>query len=143
MKTIDTGKVKLGFIEVKDTWFDFKSRYEGKYHVLYGCDSDHPYVNPYDTEFPYECWDEEVLIPCYLEISRGDYVYHEVIGRLSEITEEQAKELGMGVPGKTGHEVHYLSEGEFNRALYSLRSAALLLGIEHKDFDKYLVVKLS
>jgi hypothetical protein len=80
------------------------------------------------------------------------------IGRLSDITEEQARELVEGTTeGLITHKnycpssrhrcspIYYnADEGEikFLRAIHSLQSAALSVGIEEKDFDKYLVIKL-
>jgi hypothetical protein len=64
----------------------------------------------------------------------------EPIGRLSEITEEQAKEL---VEEKEGFYKNYsepfcVCVGPDG----SLNSVALSLGIKESDFDQYLVIKL-
>jgi hypothetical protein len=81
------------------------------------------------------------------------------IGRLSEVTEEQARELvegtteGLSMHKDYCHEsnvrlgpFYYDADGDgeikFLRAIHSLQSAALSVGIEEKDFDKFLIVKL-
>lgn len=78
---------------------------------------------------------------------------------LSEITEEQAKELveetniGISIqeppfpyPPQESITTYPLYNGPnwavAGSAITSLKSAALSVGIEEKDFDKYLVVKL-
>jgi hypothetical protein len=73
---------------------------------------------------------------------------YKLLGKLSEITEEQAEELvdsKMKYPGCMHYRMYYEFLGnDFNliRAIYSLRSAALSVGIPETDFDKYLVIKL-
>jgi hypothetical protein len=78
------------------------------------------------------------------------------IGNLSEITEEQARELVGGMEciyetyGKLSPWAEYGTEDQKGggkkyfaiHAVDSLQSAALSVGIEEKDFDKYLVIKL-
>lgn len=78
------------------------------------------------------------------------------IGRLSEITEEQAKELVDGdkyvyktygdLPECAQYGTQDLKGGGVKKfALYavdSLGSAAIGLGIKEEDFDQYLVIKL-
>lgn len=88
----------------------------------------------------------------------GDYV----IGRLSEITEEQAKELVASTKWHFPEEhtvwFNYTESAEqpnpvsgqlrqkwnvgLSNAVDSLKTAAISVGIEEKDFDKYLVIKL-
>jgi HEPN domain-containing protein len=72
-------------------------------------------------------------------------VFGQVIGKLSEITEEQAREL----VNQTGEDQyrrywysHPLQNIFTNIAVESLESAALSVGIKEEDFDKYLVIKL-
>jgi hypothetical protein len=80
------------------------------------------------------------------------------IGILSEITEEQAEELVDGVKREDSEEIAYWycynpekanrhSDKKtlipvYHKAMDSLKSAAESAGIEEKDFDKYLVIKL-
>jgi hypothetical protein len=59
---------------------------------------------------------------------------HLFIGKLSEITEEQAKELVYG------HPEDYEKSPEYGKS--GLNKLALSVGILETDFDKYLVVKL-
>jgi hypothetical protein len=69
-----------------------------------------------------------------------------LIGKLSEITEEQARELlDSFLHGGFVVYKDYIdpTNSYFNASvLSSLKSAALSVGIEEKDFDKYLVIKL-
>ncbi len=88
-----------------------------------------------------------------------------LIGKLSEITEEQARELvekqhyvGDGIEPmykmyytkESGllQPYHYIEQddeiimGGFSLAISSLKSAAEEVGIEEKDFGNYLVIKL-
>jgi hypothetical protein len=69
------------------------------------------------------------------------------IGKLSEITEEQAREFCY----KDGYSDFYYCEykkNEINKyksessALMAFHTAIVLFGIAMKDFDKYLVIKL-
>lgn len=82
----------------------------------------------------------------------------EAIGKLSEVTEEQAMELvqtcssfAMQFDGRYGGSMvgfanYNMDEESYTVCVYtptdSLQSAALSVGIEEKDFDKYLVIKL-
>lgn len=73
----------------------------------------------------------------------------EAIGKLSEVTEEQARELVEEINGATlgnkplpMYKNYLLGTILTDAATYSLKSAALSVGIEEKDFDKYLIVKL-
>jgi hypothetical protein len=69
-----------------------------------------------------------------------------VVGWLSEVSEEQAKELleSSLVNGFCCYKNYMDSTNWYFGAsvLMSLQSAALSVGIEEKDFDKYLIVKL-
>jgi hypothetical protein len=64
----------------------------------------------------------------------GFNVNNKVIGKLSEITEEQARELVYG------HPEDYEKSPEYGKS--GLNKLALSVGIEEKDFGNYLVVKL-
>jgi hypothetical protein len=66
------------------------------------------------------------------KISNTEY---EAINLLSEITEEQAKELMEVDKGHIGF-------GRICNYLYGLKESAKAVGILETDFDKYLVVKL-
>jgi hypothetical protein len=64
---------------------------------------------------------------------KGDKI--NIIGKLSEITEEQARELMEVDKGHIGF-------GRICNYLYGLKESAKAVGIEEKDFDKYLIIKL-
>jgi hypothetical protein len=72
----------------------------------------------------------------------------DIIGRLSEITEEQAKELVLHpedvLHGNEWHPLYkdYTSSIFKSLAIGSLYSAAESLGIKESEFEKYLVIKL-
>jgi hypothetical protein len=65
----------------------------------------------------------------------GELQAKEIIGKLSEISEDQARELMEVDKGHIGF-------GRICNYLYGLKESAKAVGIEEKDFDKYLVVKL-
>jgi hypothetical protein len=68
---------------------------------------------------------------------------YKVIGKLSEITEEQAKELvEMTIDDAQYREVEKDGSVINRDHKYKLRKQAKSVGIEEKDFDKYLVIKL-
>ena len=90
-----------------------------------------------------------------LRIPKGSGQY---IGKLSEITEEQARELveeGHHFYGSL-YKIYYsensgvlqpyhMNDGEpawFSNAINSLQSAAEEVGIKEEEFDQYLVIKL-
>jgi hypothetical protein len=107
-----------------------------------------------------------------LLILHDNFLYsRKYIGQLSEITEEQARELveailwkeSISITSRTSPETKRtflykkygnlpfiapyhadMEGGEIHPliAIHSLQSAALSVGIEEKDFDKYLVIKL-
>jgi hypothetical protein len=60
---------------------------------------------------------------------------YKLLGKLSEITEEQARELMEVDKGHIGF-------GRICNYLYGLKESAKAVGIEEKDFGSYLVVKL-
>lgn len=72
----------------------------------------------------------------------------DVIGILSEITEEQVQELcGLGTLNITYEgEYRHLVFNPWNfiedSCIYILHAAVKSVGIEEKDFDQYLVIKL-
>jgi hypothetical protein len=86
----------------------------------------------------------------------------ELIGKLSEITEDQAKELveAQSFGGGTMYKMYYTKEsgllqpyhyveteeeiqiGGFSSAIHSLQSAAEEAGVKESEYNQYLIIKL-
>lgn len=148
MKTIQTKPdCTLGFIEVKPEWFNFKARFDGSWW-LYGSNKNIPDNNPFSEV---ETFEDEHVLTILIEKVRGEFRDISVIGKLSEITEEQARKLvDYDRYGRHGDQFRDYIECDWNTkrpykwdtAIYSIHSAAQSVGIEEKDFDKCLVIKL-
>jgi hypothetical protein len=131
MKTVQTKPdCTLGFVEVEPEWFNFKTRFDGSWW-LYGSNKSIPDNNPFSEV---ETFEDEYVYTLLVEKVK-EFKQISVIGKLSEITEEQAREL-MEV------DKEHIGFGRICNYLYGLKESAKAVGIEEKDFDKYLVVKL-
>lgn len=93
-----------------------------------------------------ESYDGEKVNPYHIdEVFIINTDKSKIIGKLSEITEEQARELVKSSNLKNQGIAYHIDplENIYSRtALIAIQAAVLSVGIEEKDFDKYVVVKL-